>query len=67
MEKELKETELDEVAGGRVFKNKDGKWRTSWETDKEFDNKKDAQRCEEGAKKKLALAMHFKLYGNDKG
>lgn len=51
MEKELKETELDEVAGGRVFKNEDGKWRTSWETDKEFDNKKDAQRCEEGAKK----------------
>ena len=47
MEKELKETELDEVAGGKVFKNKmTGKWHTNWHPAEEFNSKKDAKEYE---------------------
>lgn len=46
MEKELKEIELDEVAGGKVFKNKmTGKWHTNWHPAEEFNSKKDAKKC----------------------
>ena len=46
MEKELKETELDEVAGGRVFQNEDGKWHTGWAPGRELDTKEEAEQLE---------------------
>ena len=68
MEKELKETELDEVAGGKVFKNKTtGKWHTSWDPAEEFDNKKDAKKYEKDFKKMLIQPVYSGSQENDKG
>ncbi len=64
MEKELKDTELNEVAGGKVFKNKmTGKWQTTWNTGEQFEHKKDAKKYEKAVKKLISQPV----YTDDKG
>lgn len=68
MEKELKETELDEVSGGKVFKNKmTGKWHTNWHPVEEFNSKKDAKEYEKAYKKMLIQPVYSGSQENDKG
>lgn len=68
MEKELKDTELNEVAGGKVFKNKTtGKWHTNWHPAEEFNSKKDAKKYEKAYKKMLIQPVYSGSQENDKG
>ena len=66
MEKELKDTELNEVAGGKVFKSENGKWKTGWNPAGEWDTKEEAEQAEKDIEKTFSkLGDRIVFHGPD--